>query len=107
VLVLVLQNEVAAMTGGQAVPDLRKVVEAITPDVSVFDIDAGEVETINGTQKMTGKNEKLKDTPESKKKAGHEIEKQISGPKLSELVQEKLALPGLSVIFIKGKCRKY
>ena len=42
VLVLVLQNEVAAMTGGQEVPDLRKVVEAITPDVSVFDMDADE-----------------------------------------------------------------
>jgi indolepyruvate ferredoxin oxidoreductase alpha subunit len=107
VLVLVLQNEVAAMTGGQAVPCLRKVVEAITPDVSVFDIDAGEVEAASGILKMTDKNEKLMDTPESKKKAGHEIEKQVSGPKLSELVREKLALPGLSVIFVKGKCRKY
>ncbi|WP_269850181.1 thiamine pyrophosphate-dependent enzyme [Methanosarcina horonobensis] len=38
-LVLVLQNEVAAMTGGQKVPDLRKVVEAIVPDVSFFDMD--------------------------------------------------------------------
>ncbi|HEY3360900.1 MAG TPA: indolepyruvate ferredoxin oxidoreductase subunit alpha [Methanosarcina sp.] len=82
VLVLVLQNEVAAMTGGQVVPDLRKVVEAITPDVSIFDIDASE-------------------------EAGHEIEKSILSPKLSELIRAKLALPGLSVIFIKGKCRKY
>lgn len=82
VLVLVLQNEVAAMTGGQIVPDLRKIVEAITPDVSVFDTAASE-------------------------EAGHEIEKSILNPKLSELIQAKLALPGLSVIFIKGKCRKY
>ena len=27
------------MTGGQKVPDLRKVIEAIVPDVSVFDMD--------------------------------------------------------------------
>ena len=39
VLVLVLQNEIAAMTGGQEVPDLSRMVEAIIPDVSTFDID--------------------------------------------------------------------
>lgn len=70
VLVLVLQNEIAALTGGQEVPDLSKVVEVITPDVSVFDIDAN-----------------------------------YSG--LSELIRTKIDLPGVSVIFIKGKCRKY
>ena len=31
VLVLVLQNEIAAMTGGQEAPDLRRVVKASTP----------------------------------------------------------------------------
>jgi indolepyruvate ferredoxin oxidoreductase alpha subunit len=76
VLVLVLQNDVAAMTGGQKVPDLRKVVEAIVPDVSFFDMD-------------------------------NEIKKQSSGSELSDLITEKLALPGISVIFIKGVCRKY
>ena len=78
VLVLVLQNEIAAMTGGQEAPDLRKVVEAITPDVSVFDIDAN-----------------------------NEIGNQITNSRLSELIRTKIALPGVSVIFIKGKCRKY
>ena len=82
VLVLVLHNEIAAMTGGQEAPDLRRVVEAIIPDVSTFDIDVN-------------------------------IEKQIShsklselNSKLSELIRTKIALPGISVIFIKGKCRK-
>ncbi|AKB28537.1 Indolepyruvate oxidoreductase subunit IorA [Methanosarcina siciliae T4/M] len=76
VLVLVLQNEVAAMTGGQKVPDLQKVVEAIVPDVSFFDLDSEEKKT-------------------------------TSGSGLSDLILEKLALPGISVIFIKGRCRKY
>jgi len=76
VLVLVLQNEVAAMTGGQKVPDLRKVVEAIVSDVSFFDLDGEE-------------------------------KKPTSGSELSDLILEKLALPGISVIFIKGRCTKY
>ncbi|WP_292387827.1 indolepyruvate ferredoxin oxidoreductase subunit alpha [Methanosarcina sp. UBA5] len=113
-LVLVLQNEVAAMTGGQAVPDLKKVVEAITPDVSVFYIDASEEESVDGTQKVADKIEELTDKTEeltgktkNEIEAGHEIEKLILNPKLSELIQAKLALSGLSVIFIKGKCRRY
>lgn len=81
VLVLVLQNEIAAMTGGQEVPDLKKVVEAIIPDVSTFDID--EIEKWIPHPKLSDLN-----------------------PKLSELIRTKIALPGVSVIFIKGKCRK-
>ena len=77
VLVLVLQNEVAAMTGGQKVPDLRKVVEAVVPDVSFFDLE------------------------------GEEGKKPAPVSELSNLIREKLALPGISVIFIKGQCRKY
>lgn len=114
VLVLVLQNEVAAMTGGQTVPDLRKVVEAITPDVSVFNIDASEEKTVDGTSKAidetdkrADKTEKVTDKAENEVKSGNDIEKTILNPKLSELILAKLALPGLSVIFIKGKCRKY
>ncbi len=121
VLVLVLQNEVAAMTGGQAVPDLRKVVAAITPDVSVFDIDANEEEApdriekaISGTEKVVDRTEKMIDRTErvidgteNEKEAGYEMEKQVSNSKLSELIRMKLALPGVSVIFIKGQCRKY
>jgi len=106
VLVLVLQNEVAAMTGGQAVPDLRKVVEAITPDVSVFDIDASE-DVVHETQKVTDKAEEVMDKTENEIEAQNEIKTPILNPKLSELIQAKLTLPGLSVIFIKGKCRKY
>lgn len=99
VLVLVLQNEVAAMTGGQKVPDLRKVVEAIVPDVSVFEMD-----NQNGKE---GKDRGKEDKSKAGKEAGSEVKKQSSGPELSDLILEKLALPGISVIFIKGRCRKY
>lgn len=93
VLVLVLQNEVAAMTGGQEVPDLKKVVEAIIPDVSVFNIDLIEV--------------KAADRIEGEKETACKKEKQLPNPELSEMIRDKLALPGISVIFIKGRCRKY
>lgn len=121
VLVLVLQNEVAAMTGGQTAPDLRKVVEAITPDVSIFDIDADKEKVpdetegiINETEKVANEVEKIKDKTEKvanrtegEKAAGNETKDQISNSGLSELIRAKLALPGLSVIFIKARCRKY
>ncbi len=71
VVVIVLQNEVAAMTGGQNVPDLTNVVRAEVADVSSFDIDTG----VDGT--------------------------------LLELINKKLGKRGVSVIFVKGKCRKY
>ena len=90
-LVLVLQNDVAAMTGGQEAPDIRKVVETITPDVSVFNIDEGKA-----LEKM-----------EIEQEVGYKIKEQILNPVLSELIQTKLALPGISVIYLKGKCRKY
>lgn len=93
VLVLVLQNEIAAMTGGQEVPNLRKVVEAITPDVSVFDIDANKEEV----------GDRIKTEIEIRRR----IEKHASKSELSELIRAKISLPGISVIFIKGKCRKY
>jgi indolepyruvate ferredoxin oxidoreductase alpha subunit len=96
VLVLVLQNEVAAMTGGQEVPDLKRVVEAIVPDVSVLEIDATE-------EKKTDRIE----NKEKREETGSKKEKMASTPSFSEIIQEKLALPGISVIFIKGKCRKY
>jgi indolepyruvate ferredoxin oxidoreductase, alpha subunit len=93
VLVLVLQNEIAAMTGGQKVTDLCKVVEAITPDVSVFDLDFG--------------NEQVTDRNETEQNIRYKIGKQITNSKLSELIRTKIALPGVSVIYIKGKCRKH
>lgn len=91
VLVLVLQNDVAAMTGGQEAPDIRKLVEIITSDVSVFNIDEGK------------RLEKI----ETEKEIGSKIKEQSLNPVLSELIQTKLALPGISVIYLKGKCRKY
>ncbi|WP_292486238.1 thiamine pyrophosphate-dependent enzyme [Methanohalobium sp.] len=39
VLVIVLQNEVAAMTGGQDTPDLTDVVKSIVNDVSIYSIN--------------------------------------------------------------------
>jgi indolepyruvate ferredoxin oxidoreductase alpha subunit len=99
VLVLVLQNEVAAMTGGQKVPEIRKVVEAIVPDVSVFDMDSKE------GKENTIREKEAED--ETGKEAGSEGKKQSSISELSALLAEKLALPGISVIFIKGRCRRY
>ncbi len=90
-LVLVLQNDVAAMTGGQEAPDLRKVVKTITPDVLVFDIDEGKA-----LEKM-----------ETEQEVGYKTKEQTLNPVLSELIHTKLALPGISVIYLKGKCRKY
>ncbi|WP_255335317.1 indolepyruvate ferredoxin oxidoreductase subunit alpha [Methanosarcina sp. KYL-1] len=87
VLVLVLQNEVAAMTGGQEVPDLKEVVQAIVPDVSVFDID-----------REAGRREG---------KTVSEKENEIPASGLSDLIAQKLACPEVSVIFVKGKCRRY
>jgi len=79
VLVIVLQNKVAAMTGGQDVPDLTGVVRAATADVSVFDIDRVLLE--EGGRNVEGN--------------------------LLDLIKEKLGTCGVSVIFVKGKCRKY
>lgn len=90
VLILVLQNEVAAMTGGQIVPDLLNVVEAIVPDVSIFDIDINQAIGVKNRENSS----EIKGTENIKFE-------------LSNLIKEKLTQPGISVIFIKGKCRKY
>lgn len=103
VLVLVLQNEVAAMTGGQNVPDLRKVVEAIVPDVSFFDLDGEERKEDSYREKESKSNTQQ----ETGKEVGKERKKPVPISELSDLITEKLALPGISVIFIKGQCRKY
>jgi len=79
VLVIVLQNKVAAMTGGQDVPDLTGVVRAATADVSVFDIDRVLIED------------------EGRKSEGG----------LLDMIEEKRDTRGVSVIFVTGKCRKY
>ena len=102
-LVLVLQNEVAAMTGGQKVPDLRKVVESFVPDVSFFDMGT-EGEKEDSDREKESKNQTIEKIEE---KSGNEVKKQISSSKLPDLIREKLALPGISVIFIKARCGKY
>lgn len=55
VLVVVLQNKVAAMTGGQEVPDLTKLVMAIVEDVSILEM--GEEKDLRGIlkEKLAGK----------------------------------------------------
>ncbi len=107
VLVLVLQNEVAAMTGGQKVPDLRKVVEAIVPDVSFFDLDGEERIEDSDREKESKSNTEQETGKEIGKEIGKEGKKPAPISELSDLIKEKLALPGISVIFIKGQCRKY
>ncbi|KKG18378.1 thiamine pyrophosphate-dependent enzyme [Methanosarcina sp. 2.H.T.1A.15] len=106
VLVLVLQNEVAAMTGGQKVPALRKVVESIVPDVSFFDLDGeyGEEGKEGGDREKEGESNTWQETVKEMEKEGKKL---TPGSELSDLILEKLALPGISVIFIKGRCRKY
>ncbi len=105
VLVLVLQNEVAAMTGGQKVPDLTKVVEAVVPDVSHIDLDdLDDLDNLDDLDDLDDPDGKAREN-ESGNESGNENE--ISESELSNLISDKLALPGVSVIFVKGKCTKY
>jgi len=46
VLVVLLNNGVAAMTGGQSVPDLSPVLRAIVPDLQTVDLPSGRDEII-------------------------------------------------------------
>ncbi|MDD4498684.1 MAG: thiamine pyrophosphate-dependent enzyme, partial [Methanosarcinaceae archaeon] len=85
VLVLVLDNRVAAMTGGQEVPDLQPVVEALVPDTRVFELGGGVKENDENGEK----NDESSD----------------SG--LLSMIEEKLCQKGVSVIFIRGKCSRY
>lgn len=78
VLVLVLENQVAAMTGGQKVPELQALVKILVPDTLVYDLEGTK-----GNEEKKGKAE------------------------LSDLIRAKLDQKGISVIFIRGKCTKY
>ncbi|MGP8322002.1 MAG: thiamine pyrophosphate-dependent enzyme [Methanosarcinaceae archaeon] len=78
VLVIVLQNKIAAMTGGQDVPDLTDIVRTEVTDVTSFDIDMGASNEKNGY-----------------------------GKSLQDIIQMKLETRGISVIFVNGKCRKH
>lgn len=78
VLVIVLQNDVAAMTGGQAAPDIKEAVRALVPDLEVFDPDASAWDMGGAAVK-----------------------------ELERMIKEKLDLKGVSVIYVKCKCVMY
>ncbi|WP_407355924.1 thiamine pyrophosphate-dependent enzyme [Methanolobus sp. WCC5] len=79
ILVFILRNEIAAMTGGQLAPDLLEVVKVLVPDTTVIDIDRcmsfdGSIETEN---------------------------------MFKDVIEQKLGTKGVSVVYIEGKCTKY
>ncbi len=78
VLVIVLRNHIAAMTGGQESPDLLHVVTALVPDTILIDIDR------------------------------YIASKDMDSAKdmLSNIIKEELKTKGVSVIYIEGKCIK-
>ncbi|SFM17836.1 thiamine pyrophosphate-dependent enzyme [Methanolobus profundi] len=78
-LVIILQNEVAAMTGGQGTPDLRELVRALVPDMTIIDVDRSiSSQGILNTQHM-----------------------------LKELIDEQRKAKGVSVLYLEGKCIKF
>ena len=79
VLVIVLQNYVAAMTGGQDVPDLRRVVEALCDDVTTYDMDRIPDQDMGN----------------------------IATDDLKDLIKDKLEQRGTTVIILRGECPKY
>jgi len=78
-LIIVLQNDVAAMTGGQTTPNIYDSVKALVSDTSVLDIDK-MIDDMNITET--------------------EIE-------LKNIILEKMSGNGISVLYIKGKCIKF
>ncbi|MBP1908774.1 thiamine pyrophosphate-dependent enzyme [Methanolobus bombayensis] len=79
ILAIVLQNDVAAMTGGQAAPDLKEVVKTLVPDTTCINIDE-----MQGSEGSKACSDIIKDT-----------------------IQKKLDQKGVSVIYIEGSCPKY
>lgn len=79
VLVVILDNKVAAMTGGQETPDLMTTVRTLVPDMTIFDID--ESLSVKGFQ----------DTRDE----------------LEEMIRARLMFKGVSVLYVKGKCILY
>ncbi|OPY22920.1 MAG: Indolepyruvate oxidoreductase subunit IorA [Methanomethylovorans sp. PtaU1.Bin073] len=77
VVVVILQNWVAAMTGGQEAPDLMSVVKALVPDTTVVEMPIFTAE------------------------ASSRAEMQVR-----DLLQSKLEQKGVSVIYLLGKCTK-
>ncbi|WP_340818779.1 thiamine pyrophosphate-dependent enzyme [Methanolobus sp. WCC4] len=78
-LVIILQNEIAAMTGGQGTPDLQEVVRTLVPDMMTIDIDKSI------SSEGTAKTQDI----------------------LKELIEKKMETKGVSVIYLEGKCIKF
>ena len=78
-LIIVLQNDLAAMTGGQKTPDIYDAVKALVPNTSIIDIDQ-MIENMDMTRTEV---------------------------KLRNLIFEKMNEIGISVIYIRGKCIKF
>ena len=78
VVVVILQNQIAAMTGGQGTPDLMPVVKAIVSDMTVMEMPVYSTGMSSGSEGQ-----------------------------LQELLLSKLAQKGVSVVYLLGKCTKW
>jgi indolepyruvate ferredoxin oxidoreductase alpha subunit len=78
ILAIILQNDVAAMTGGQGAPDLKEVVKALVSDTTCINID--ELLDSEG--------------------------KDACSEYIRNMIQAKLEDKGASVIYIEGQCTK-
>jgi indolepyruvate ferredoxin oxidoreductase alpha subunit len=77
VVIFILQNWVAAMTGGQAAPDLMPAVKALVRDTIIVEMPVYTAETSSVTEMQ-----------------------------MQDLLGSKLAQKGVSVIYLLGKCTK-
>lgn len=78
VVIVILQNWIAAMTGGQEVPYLVPAVRALVSDTSIVEMPIYADDTSSGTEKQ-----------------------------LKDLLLSKLAQKGVSVVYLLGKCTKF
>lgn len=77
VVIVVVHNRVAAMTGGQEAPDLMSVVKSLVSDTTVLEMPVYTSEASNDTEDQ-----------------------------LKELLLSKLGQKGVSVLYLLGKCTK-
>lgn len=77
VVIVILQNRVAAMTGGQEAPDLMSVVKALVSDAIVLEMPVYTSDTSNDAE-----------------------------DRLKGLLLSKLGQKGVSVVYLLGKCTK-
>jgi indolepyruvate ferredoxin oxidoreductase alpha subunit len=76
ILVIILQNDIAAMTGGQETANLYDLVKALVPDTIIFNIDNSiSLEGSVKTQNI-----------------------------IKDMIREKQEAKGVSVIYLEGKC---